>query len=267
MSQLEAECRPFASALSVQLASETFVWSIAVKSDAPFNQLQLRCLSTPGIPGSAEFGNPREILLWLGATHGLRRKMLGSDATFRVEEAKMLLDAEESRRLARFRHVEDRMSYLAAHAGVRLLLGAMAGQPADRVRFETSLLGKPRLVDAPIGLDFSLSHARGAVAVAAAYMPIGVDIEPIRQISDLDQMVEIALSPEERRTIAKTPEALRSRLFLRYWTLKEAILKAAGVGFAVSPHTLIVDAGSSPAVLAVPDALGPAEQWRVIAAG
>ncbi|SFJ92599.1 phosphopantetheine--protein transferase domain-containing protein [Bradyrhizobium sp. cf659] len=159
------------------------------------------------------------------------------------------------------------MSYLAAHAGARLLLGALTGQAADRMRFETSPLGKPQLVDAPTGLDFSLSHARGAVAVAAAYMPIGVDIEPLRQISDLDELIEVALSPEERRTFARTPEALRSRLFLRYWTLKEAILKAAGVGFSVSPHTLVVDAGSSPAVLAVPDALGPAEQWHIIAAG
>jgi len=203
--------------------------------------------------------------LWLGATHGLRSEALGSDATLRADQAKMLLNAEESRRLARFLHVEDRMSYLAAHAGARLLLGALAGQAADRVRFETCPLGKPRLVDAPTGLDFSLSHARGAVAVVAAYMPIGVDIEPLRQISDLDEMTEIALSAEERKTLARMPEALRSRHFLRYWTLKEAILKAAGVGLSVSPHTVIVDAGSSPAVLALPAALGQASQWHVIA--
>ena len=266
MRQLEAECGPFISALPAPLASETFVWSIAVKSAAPLSQLRLRSLSDPRIRGPVEFQTPQELLLWLGATHHLRSATLGHDATLRVDEAKMLLDADESRHLARFRHAEDRMSYLAAHAGARLLLAAVTGQAADRMRFETSPLGKPRLVDAPAGLDFSLSHARGAVAVAAAYMPIGVDIEPLRQITDLDAMVEIALSPEERKTLARTPEALRSRHFLRYWTLKEAILKAAGVGFAVSPRTLIVDAGSSPAVLAVPDALGAAEQWRVIAA-
>jgi len=264
--QLKAEYGPFASASSTLLAGETFVWSIAVRSAAPLGQPRLRFLPGPCLLGQVAFQSPQEILLWVGETHGWRGATRDTYAVLGVDEAKLLLDTEESRRLARFRDAEDRLSFLAAHAGARLLLGALAGQPADRVRFETSPLGKPRLVDAPTGLDFSLSHARGAVAVAAAYMPIGVDIEPIRQISDLDQMVEIALSPEERRTLARTPDSLRSRLFLRYWTLKEAILKAAGVGFAVSPHTLILDARVPPAVLAVPDALGPAEQWRVTTA-
>lgn len=266
MRQLETGYGPFARAFSARLASEAFVWSIAVKSAAALAQLRLRSLPDPCIGASGEFQSPWEILLWLGATHGLRSEAHGNHAALRVDEARMLLDPEESSRLARFLHVEDRMSYLAAHAGARLLLGALTRRAADRVRFETSPLGKPRLVDSPKGLDFSLSHARGAVAVAAAYMPIGVDIEPLRQMSDLDEIVDIALSPEERKTLARTPEALRSRLFLRYWTLKEAILKAAGVGLAVSPHTLIVDAGPSPAVLAVPEALGPAEQWRLITA-
>ncbi|MGX1324729.1 4'-phosphopantetheinyl transferase [Bradyrhizobium sp. USDA 377] len=266
MTQLDAEHRPFASSLSARLASKNFAWSIAVKSAVPLREFRLISLPGPCIRGSTELQNPRVIFLWLGATHGLRSGAFGKNATPGVDEARMLLDADEARRLERFLHVEDRMSYLVAHAGARLLLGALAGRAADRVQFETSPLGKPRLVDAPTGLDFSLSHARGAVAAAAAYMPIGVDIEPLREISDLDEMVEITLSSEERRTLARTPEALRSRLFLRYWTLKEAILKAAGVGFAVSPHTLTVDAGPSPAVLAVPDALGPAEQWHVIAA-
>ena len=58
---------------------------------------------------------------------------------------------------------------------------------------------------------------------------------------------------------------LRSRLFLRYWTLKEAVLKAAAVGFTIAPNAVIVDPGASPAVLSVPPALGSAAQWRLIA--
>jgi 4'-phosphopantetheinyl transferase len=97
-------------------------------------------------------------------------------------------------------------------------------------------------------------------------MPTGVDIEPLREIPGLNETSETVLASEERRVLARAPAALRSRLFLRYWTIKESILKAAGVGFTVSPNTLIVDAGPSPAVLSMPAALGSAEQWRVIAA-
>src|SRR5262245_3737914 len=107
MRQLEAEDEPFASALSARLANETFAWSIAVRSTAPLSQLHLRSLSSPCVRGSAEFQNPQEILLWLGTTHGLRSKTLGGEATLRVDEAKMLLDAGESRRMARFFHEED----------------------------------------------------------------------------------------------------------------------------------------------------------------
>lgn len=157
------------------------------------------------------------------------------------------------------------MSYLAAHAGARLLLGSIAEQASDRLRFEQSAHGKPVLVDAPAGLDFSLSHTRGAVAIAAAFMPVGVDIEPLRHVTDIDAASEIVLAPEERRTLAMSPSVLRSRLFLRYWTLKEAILKAAGVGFAIPPNTVIVDPGPSPAVLSVPATLGSVAEWHVIA--
>jgi 4'-phosphopantetheinyl transferase len=226
----------------------------------------MRSLHDPCVREPADLDRENEILLWLGQTGSARDGTFHQPGTLSVTEAEALLDAHESGHLARFVHLEDRISYLAAHAGARLLLGGIAGRKADRLRFERSSLGKPALVDAPAGLDFSISHTRGAVAVAASYMPTGVDIEPLREIPDLNETSETVLASEERRVLARAPAALRSRLFLRYWTIKESILKAAGVGFTVSPNTLIVDAGPSPAVLSMPAALGSAEQWRVIAA-
>ncbi|WP_249139743.1 4'-phosphopantetheinyl transferase family protein [Bradyrhizobium japonicum] len=255
----------FASSRSFELVSRTLAWSIAVKCKAPHYRLRVRHLPGRCSREATEFRDPEEVLLWVGATPNARSNTFHDDQTLNVEQAAMLLDAEESNRLVRFLHVEDRLSYLAAHAGARLLLGAITGRPVDALQFERSALGKPVLIDAPPGLDFSLSHARGAVAVAAAYMPIGVDIEPLRPIADIDEMSEIALASEERRVLAKTAVALQSHLFLRYWTIKEAVLKAAGVGFTIPPNTLIVDAGPSAAVLSVPAALGSAAQWHVIA--
>lgn len=254
---------PFASSISIGLAGKTLAWSIAVKCTATRNPLCVRPLPDPYPRELTALRNASEIVLWMGATdhaHGA----FADRGTPSIDHAKSILDDEEADRLTRFIHAEDRMSYLAAHAGTRLLLGAIAGREADKLRFERSELGKPVLVDAPADLDFNVSHARGAVAVAAAFMPVGVDIEPLRDIRDLNEMSEIVLASEERRILAKTPDALQSRLFLRYWTIKESVLKAAGVGFTISPNTLIVDAGSSPAVLSAPAALGPTEQWRVI---
>ncbi|MCB1392458.1 4'-phosphopantetheinyl transferase superfamily protein [Nitrobacter sp.] len=224
----------------------------------------MRSLRDPHLRELTALRNANEIVFWMGAT-SFTRDAFPDRQTPSIDHAKSILDADETGRLTRFIHTEDQMSYLAAHAGSRLLLGAITERAAETLRFERSEFGKPVLVDAPADLDFSISHARGAVAVAAAFMPIGLDIEPLRDVSDRNEMSEIVLASEERRILAKTPDARQSEHFLRYWTIKESILKAAGVGFTLSPNTLIVDAGLSPAVLSAPAELGPAEQWRVIA--
>jgi 4'-phosphopantetheinyl transferase len=118
--------------------------------------------------------------------------------------------------------------------------------------------------DAP-GLQFSISHAREAVAVAVAREPIGVDLEPLRELDQLEEMSDLVLAAEERALLSRAPEVFRSRLFLRYWTLKEALLKAAARGFTIPPNTIVIDAGNIPAVISVPAALEATAQWQFIA--
>lgn len=261
----KAEHAPFAAALSMGHASAFLAWSIAVKCTAPKEQLHVRWLTGAATASPIEPLKPEEIVLWLARVSPPRDVSTGEPDTLSVEQAAQVLDAEETDRMARFLHIEDRMSYLTAHGGARLLLGRLVNQPAETLRFEPSAHGKPVLVAGPANLDFSLSHARGAVAVAAACLPVGVDIEPLREVDDMDSISEIVLAAEEQKILRNAPAALRSRLFLRYWTLKEALLKAAALGFTVPPNTVIIDAGPSPAVLSVPDALGSAAQWRLIA--
>ncbi|MEH2522993.1 MULTISPECIES: 4'-phosphopantetheinyl transferase family protein [unclassified Bradyrhizobium] len=261
----EAEQGPLAASLSMARASRSLAWSIAVKSTTPQDALRVRCLPEPGIVSPIGQLQPEEIALWLAAVPPAPDFIGGSPGALSFAQAASVIDSSESDRLARFLHIEDRISYLAAHAGARFLLGSLVGQPANALRFEPSTHGKPVLVAGPPKLDFSLSHSRGAVSIAAASMPVGVDVEPLRDITDMESVSEIVLAAEERKVLSKAPAAFRSRLFLRYWTLKEAVLKAAAVGFAIAPNTLIVDAGPSPAVLSVPATLGSATQWRLIA--
>jgi 4'-phosphopantetheinyl transferase len=261
----KAEQGPLAASLSIARASRSLAWSIAVKCTMPQDALRVRCLPGPGIVSPIEQLKPEEIALWLAAVPPSPDFIGGSPGALGFEQAASVIDSGEADRLARFLHIEDRISYLAAHAGARLLLGCLVGQPANALRFEPSTHGKPVLVAGPPHIDFSLSHSRGAVSVAAASMPIGVDVEPLRDIADMDSISEIVLAAEERKILWKAPTAFRSRLFLRYWTLKEAVLKAAALGFAIPPNTVIVDAGRSPAVLSVPATLGSATQWRLIA--
>lgn len=74
------------------------------------------------------------------------------------------------------------------------------------------------------GMYWSLSHANAYVAATAAPCRVGIDIEVIKPIRT--EVIETVFDTKERAL--KTPfDATR---FCRFWTAKEAVLKAAGVG-------------------------------------
>jgi 4'-phosphopantetheinyl transferase len=256
----------FASPLTASQTTTAVVWAIAVKHVTPHHdELRLRWLSLPNLPTAAGELMPGEIAFWLAIVSPPGETTATRPMALILEHSATLLDVHERNHLARLRHHEDRRSYLAAHAGARLILGHAVGRLPNDLQFEASTNGKPVLLGHPQEFDFSLSHARGAVAVAVAPMPIGVDVEPLREVDHLDSMIALVLAAEEQAVLRKASKASRSRMFLRYWTLKEALLKAAGLGFAVSPNEVIVDAGPTPTVLSVPPALGSVAEWHLIA--
>ncbi|MHA6626219.1 4'-phosphopantetheinyl transferase family protein [Pseudonocardia sichuanensis] len=138
-----------------------------------------------------------------------------------------LLDDHERDRLARFRRPADQARYLAAHALVRLVLAEAAAGPAAALVFDRTCRcgaqhGKPVL---PGGPGFSLTHAGDLVGVAVHPPgPVGLDVEQVRELTDLAAMAAHACSPRET-----VPDA---ESFFTLWTRKEALLKAAGTGLA-----------------------------------
>ncbi|OHD76443.1 MAG: hypothetical protein A2V99_09615 [Spirochaetes bacterium RBG_16_67_19] len=73
------------------------------------------------------------------------------------------------------------------------------------------------------GVYWSLSHTTGQVAAVAAPHPVGIDIERITAFTAALKE-RVACSREwELSTVDEL-------LFCRYWTAKEAVLKAIGVG-------------------------------------
>ena len=104
-------------------------------------------------------------------------------------------------------------------------------------------------LEAPTGrgvVHVSVSHSAGLVVVAAALgVRVGVDVERIALRGAA--MPVKALSSAEQAVLACTADQQRVPAFIRYWTRKEAVLKATGDGLAVSPATLTVSAPAEPA--------------------
>jgi phosphopantetheinyl transferase len=113
-------------------------------------------------------------------------------------------------------------------------------------------------------LRHSVSHTIGALLVAvAADCRVGVDVECVCD-RGLTALPRHALTQNELAAFSSTEPADRLSVFLAYWTRKEALLKAAGVGLAVEPSLIEVDVSairSQPIV--VPEALGPASGWWI----
>jgi 4'-phosphopantetheinyl transferase len=142
-----------------------------------------------------------------------------------------MLDAEELARADRYHFVSDRDTFTAAHALTRVMLSDATGLPTATWRYVTGEFGKPALVAdcAGGGLRFNISHTRGFVACAIARHEIGVDVEASDRQTDFD-IADRFFAPEEAQLVKSAPPEGRACVFFRFWTLKEAFIKATGEG-------------------------------------
>ena len=148
-----------------------------------------------------------------------------------------LLSDEERARQQRFRFARDQDSYLLAHALVRRTLSELLGVPPAALAFEAGEHGRPELIAprrAP-RLRFNLSHTEGLVACAfAVEHDVGVDVEHVDRRVEIEQLARSVFSEAERAALFALPTAQAQRVrFFELWTLKEAYIKAVGIGLGL----------------------------------
>lgn len=151
-----------------------------------------------------------------------------------------LLSEEERLRAGRFRFDADRDRFIVAHAVLRLVAGrALGTTPNALALMPTPRGGLPPRLAPGIGDPprLSLSHAGRFVAAALGWRhAVGIDVEQHRTLDDFAGLIRHALSADEAAALATFAADARQRIFLHWWTAKEAALKAQGIGFAVPPE-------------------------------
>jgi 4'-phosphopantetheinyl transferase len=144
-----------------------------------------------------------------------------------------LLAADERARANQFAFARDRRRFVAARAFLRRLVAAYLGEAPERVRFVYGPLGKPGLAPEHGDVCFNLAHSEGfAVCALSSGQSLGVDVEVIRPLADLEGLARNVFTPRENAALAALPEDARLRAFYTCWTRKEAFLKATGDGLA-----------------------------------
>src|SRR5262249_61236070 len=114
-------------------------------------------------------------------------------------------------------------------------LSDQADLPPTRCVFDPEPRGKPVLTGpAELRLQFNRSHARG-VAVCAFTMnePIGVDVEVCRPNGEMMEIAGRYFSQTELKVLERLAPQDALEAALQLWTLKEAFLKATGLGLRV----------------------------------
>jgi len=141
------------------------------------------------------------------------------------------LDAGELARADRFATAMLRARFVAARASVRAILAGYLGLTPAKVSFVRGAHGKPAV---PGGVPaFNVSHSSAcAVCAVAAVGRVGVDVERIRTVQDVDRLAEMFFSRREAGEIRRLPAEARERAFLNTWTRKEALVKATGEGLS-----------------------------------
>ncbi len=140
-----------------------------------------------------------------------------------------VLTATERRRGSALRHPADRTAHAAAHVLVRHCAAALTGRPVGTLTLEQHCAecgstghGKPSVAGLP-DVHVSLAHTRGAVAAAADWHPVGVDVEarPVRAVDPALMTATLTAAEIDRVRAAQDPAIA----YLRHWVRKECLVK------------------------------------------
>lgn len=132
-----------------------------------------------------------------------------------------------------------------AHALLEDLLQELLGVRYDYRKLSRNFRGKPFIENHPV--HFNLSHTKEKYVLGLCLdTDFGIDLETGIPGDDMNALAEYAFSPDERQILI---EDFSEATFLKIWTMKEAYLKATGVGLIDSLPSLSVVSGPDLGIL------------------
>ncbi|WP_405057222.1 4'-phosphopantetheinyl transferase superfamily protein [Kribbella sp. NBC_01505] len=170
------------------------------------------------------------------------------------------LNVVEQERYARYRRDADKARFLLGVTLVRRLLGERMSVPPASVVLDRRCpdCGKPHGKVRAEGVELSVSHSGDWVGLAIGTAPVGLDVERIDSVQEVDGVAGMSLAPEELQELKRYDGIDKARAFTRYWTRKEALVKATGAGLGTALWTVVVSAPDQPPAVVSWDG-GPAQ--------
>ncbi len=221
--------------------------------------------SGPAPPWS--FADPRRMAALLGECDVHLWLMPLELVRHRHDALTAVLDASERERAARFHFERDRRRFEAAHGWLRELLGHYVGRPGHTLTFDLSAQGKPSLfVAESAGIRFNLSHSgEHALIGLTRHLELGVDVEQVRPMTDLDAIARANFSRTEVDALSSIDASRRTDAFFACWTCKEAYVKAIGGGLSIAldGFETVVDPQEAPSLLSIEGCVDEGAKWTL----
>jgi len=168
---------------------------------------------------------PKEVHIWT----------IPLDRTHPSVDLYQYLSEEEIKRAERFHFDRHRRRFAVSHNALRgILAGYLDVHPTD-IEFGHTSHGKPWLsgIFKESGIFFNLTHSH-ELGVTAVTMEgeVGVDVEYIKVIGDIDGIATRFFSAVEQVAFLDLSSTHRITGFYNCWTRKEAFIKAIGEGLS-----------------------------------
>lgn len=187
---------------------------------------------------------------------------------WQVDELARLLDPDERQRAARFRFDVHRRRFIVGRGFMRRVVGAYLETDPARLVWSYGPKGKPALAEPAAGepLYFNLSNSEELALLGLdREREIGVDVEYLRPLSDMEALAERFFSSSESETLLALPPAERTAGFFNCWTRKEAYLKAVGDGLSapLNRFDVTLKPGEEPRMLRLEGSPERAARWSL----
>lgn len=208
----------------------------------------------------------KDLLLTGYDVHVWRASLLPSGSL--ADHMARLLSVDEQDRAIRFHFEADRTRFIVGRGILRSILGDYLGVHPASIRFHYTSQGKPSLL-APEGNEgfcFNLSDSGDfALYAFALNRRIGIDLERIRTVPDMQEISQRFFAPEEYKELFSLPTSLQQEGFFRCWTRKEAYLKAIGegLGFPLDQFVVSLDSKELARVVSILGDPVAASRWSL----
>ena len=161
-----------------------------------------------------------------------------------IEGYYSILSDHEKKEVDRYKTEGFRNRRIISMGLLRILISKYTNYRPNEVIFYYNEFGKPSILPDSDGtkLFFNLSHSGNiAVFVFSGNREIGIDVEKVVGLADMEGVIDLCFSGSEKKWFSKLPSAKKEEMFYKIWTCKEAYIKAIGKGLSFSPNRIILD--------------------------